>query len=197
MGACASTAAVPVADIGAPPSRGNKRANPTAQGVDASTQDGAHGRSNTPIAGVSGTQLSKRAFASGNGGGSMVIKTGGGGGHHHGGGGSVGRGSSTSAFGIGPSSTPGESHQLSTGRAGVGASVSEKLAGLGLGGMRRSTSGNNVRSSTVSLASLQGGHHVDVRSLPELPPAMFLAAIFNDVAFFKVRTMQQGQFHAE
>lgn len=65
---------------------------------------------------------------------------------------------------------------------------SSKFSGFGLGGMKRTGSGSNLRNSCVSLASLQSGHHVDVRSLPELPPALFLAAIFNDVAFFKVST---------
>jgi hypothetical protein len=87
-------------------------------------------------------------------------------------------GSAGGGAGADPSSSNGHHHGSS--------SVVEKLASFGLS-MRRTGSHQNIRGSTVSLASLQSGHAVDVRSLPELPPALFLAAIFNDVAFYKVR----------
>jgi hypothetical protein len=54
-----------------------------------------------------------------------------------------------------------------------------------------------VPGAHTELARLQGRHDVDVRSLPELPPALFLAAIFNDVAFFRAIPVVQSAVRLE
>jgi hypothetical protein len=165
MGVCASSEAVTV-DIGQAPPRGGAKGTAHAQAGDGG---GASG----PPAGTApgGSMILRKPLTNGASG--------------SGGGGTHGKGSSLRGFsgGVGGDTPPGtvngsHSHHLS---------VTEKLAGMGLG-MKRSSTSSLARSSVVSLVSLQSGHNVDVRSLPELPPALFLSAIFNDVAFFKVRS---------
>jgi hypothetical protein len=61
----------------------------------------------------------------------------------------------------------------------------------------RSEPQGGVPGAHTELARLQGRHDVDVRSLPELPPALFLAAIFNDVAFFRAIPVVQSAVRLE
>ena len=184
MGICASSTAVPVDQANVPHSYNHNNNTDNFQGV--------NNFATAPSARRNGTNsmvLSSSHLTNNNGptsGSSMILHAG---------------GTSTSSL----------HHNHHNKEDNHSTSVADKLANLSFPGLKRNSSGNNIRSSsntnlsssgtnsnpssTVSLISLQSGHTVDLRSLPELPPALFLAAIFNDVAFFKVSISSLYHFY--
>lgn len=89
-------------------------------------------------------------------------------------------------------------HQTAHNAAGsVGNSFSMSSLSRSNTASSRSEPQGGVPGAHTELARLQGRHDVDVRSLPELPPALFLAAIFNDVAFFRAIPVVQSAVRLE